>query len=129
MAFIRVKNIKGNQYGYLVKSVWNDKLKRSEQTTLRFLGKEFSLDDIPKEYRSPAIKKYFARLATDGFPPQKVPKNHNSHVLVYVKVRARERKSQALRERRLSQRQTQMEHEFGMSRETFNENFGWRASL
>ena len=128
MAFIRIKTVKGNKYGYLVKSVWNDKKNRSEQVTLKFLGANFSLKDIPKEYHSPGIKKYFSRLATDGFPPKK--NNYaDQHVKLWRTVRAREAKSQALRERQLNKRQAKMEAAFGMSKEAFLKTYSWRASL
>lgn len=128
MAFIRTKTVKGYKYGYLVKSGWNDKKKRSEQVTLKFLGTNFSLQDIPKEYHSPSIKKYFARLATGGFRPRK-NKDNDSHVKLWRSIRAREAKSQSLRERQLLKRQIKMEERFGMSKEAFLKTYSWRPSL
>lgn len=52
MVYIRTKKIKGIQYAYLVKSVWDSKASTSRQQTLAYLGKAsgVSVDSIPKQY-------------------------------------------------------------------------------
>ena len=53
MVFIRSKIVKGESYSYLVKSNWDKKRKRSEQETIKYLGRtsNITLNDIPSEYR------------------------------------------------------------------------------
>jgi len=53
MVYIRAKKVKGDQYLYLVKSVWDSKKRTSKQEIVKYLGKasEVIKDDIPVEYR------------------------------------------------------------------------------
>ncbi len=53
MVYIRTKKVKGVQYLYLVKSVWDPKNKTSKQEIVKYLGKAADVvkDDIPVEYR------------------------------------------------------------------------------
>ena len=53
MVYIRAKKVKGEQYLYLVKSVWDSKKSTSKQEIVKYLGKasEVIKDDIPVEYR------------------------------------------------------------------------------
>ena len=61
MVYIRKKQVKGTDYLYLVKSVWNKKKKTSKQETIKYLGQAslVSRDDIPTEYRdNPKVISY-----------------------------------------------------------------------
>ena len=53
MVYIRAKKVKGEQYLYLVKSVWDSKKNTSKQEIVKYLGKasEVIKNDIPPEYR------------------------------------------------------------------------------
>ena len=53
MVYIRAKKVKGEQYLYLVKSVWDSKKSTSRQEIIKYLGKASQVikDDIPVEYR------------------------------------------------------------------------------
>ena len=53
MVYIRAKKVKGDQYLYLVKSVWDSKKNTSKQEIIKYLGKasEVIKDDIPIDYR------------------------------------------------------------------------------
>ena len=53
MVYIRAKKVKGDQYLYLVKSVWDSKKSTSKQEIVKYLGKASNVikDDIPVEYR------------------------------------------------------------------------------
>ncbi len=53
MVYIRVKNVKSDQYLYLVKSVWDTKKKTSKQEIIKYLGKasEVTEEDIPVDYK------------------------------------------------------------------------------
>lgn len=53
MVYIRSKKVKGEQYLYLVKSVWDSKRSTSKQEIVKYLGKASDVikDDIPPEYR------------------------------------------------------------------------------
>ena len=53
MVYIRTKKVKGVQYLYLVKSIWDSKNKTSKQEIVKYLGKASDVikDDIPVEYR------------------------------------------------------------------------------
>ena len=49
MVDLRKKKVKGMDYLYLVRSVWNRKKKTSRQVTVKYLGESTSVtrDDIP----------------------------------------------------------------------------------
>ena len=53
MVYLRKKKVKGMDYIYLVKSVWNREKKTSRQVTVKYLGESTSVtrDDIPIEFR------------------------------------------------------------------------------
>ena len=53
MVYLRKKKVKGVDYLYLVKSVWDKKRKTSRQITIKYLGESKSVtrDDIPIEFR------------------------------------------------------------------------------
>ena len=53
MVYLRKKKVKGVDYLYLVKSVWDKKRKSSRQITIKYLGESKSVtrDDIPIEFR------------------------------------------------------------------------------
>lgn len=53
MVYIRAKKVKGDQYLYLVKSVWDSKKSTSKQEIVKYLGKSDKVvkDDIPADYR------------------------------------------------------------------------------
>jgi MerR family transcriptional regulator, light-induced transcriptional regulator len=54
LVYIRSKSVKGIEYAYLVKSVWNSKKNSSRQKTIKYLGRASSIttDDIPEDYRN-----------------------------------------------------------------------------
>ena len=53
MVYIRKKKVKGMDYLYLVKSIWDKERKTSKQITIKYLGESKSVtrDDIPIEFR------------------------------------------------------------------------------
>ena len=53
MVYLRKKKVKGLDYLYLVRSIWNKEKKTSRQVTVKYLGESNSVtrDDIPEEYR------------------------------------------------------------------------------
>ena len=53
MVYLRKKKVKGMDYLYLVKSVWNREKKTSRQITVKYLGESTNVtrDDIPIEFR------------------------------------------------------------------------------
>ena len=53
MVYLRKKKVKGMDYLYLVKSIWNKEKKTSRQITVKYLGESTSVtrDDIPIEFR------------------------------------------------------------------------------
>ena len=57
MVYLRKKKVKGVDYLYLVKSVWDKKRKTSRQITIKYLGESKSVtrDDIPIEFRDDPI--------------------------------------------------------------------------
>ena len=56
MVYIRSKTVKGIDYLYLVKSVWDPKRKTSKQQTIKYLGEASTVtkDDIPTQFRENA---------------------------------------------------------------------------
>lgn len=52
--YVRAKKIKGEQYLYLVKSVWDKKKNTSRQEIVKYLGKasEVVKEDVPPDYRN-----------------------------------------------------------------------------
>ena len=68
MVYIRNKRVKGTQYAYLVKSVWDKEKKISKQETIKYLGRtnKISLSNIPVEFRNhPNVKKFIGREYTE----------------------------------------------------------------
>jgi len=63
VVYIRAKKIKGDQYLYLVKSVWDKQKNTSKQEIVKYLGKTSDVvrDDIPPDYRDdPKIISFLA---------------------------------------------------------------------
>ena len=54
MVYIRSKKVKGDQYLYLVKSVWDSEKSTSRQEIIKYLGKaaDVTTQDIPIEYQN-----------------------------------------------------------------------------
>lgn len=54
MVYIRTKKIKGEDYLYLVRSIWDAKKASSRQEIIKYLGnaQALTLQDIPSDYRS-----------------------------------------------------------------------------
>lgn len=69
MVFLRKKKVKGYEYLYLVKSVWDVEKRTSRQKTIKYLGEVSTVtkNDIPKEYRDNA--------RINSFLLQNMPKN------------------------------------------------------
>ena len=64
MVYIRNKRVKGMNYSYLVRSVWDKEKKASKQETIKYLGRKekITIDDIPKDYADDKnILKFFAK--------------------------------------------------------------------
>ena len=64
MVYIRSKTVKGIEYLYLVKSIWDPKRKTSRQETIKYLGEISSVtkDDIPNEFQNdPKIDSYLIK--------------------------------------------------------------------
>ena len=64
MVHIRNKQVKGINYSYLVRSVWDKDKKASKQETIKYLGRteKITLVDIPKDYvEDKNILKFFAK--------------------------------------------------------------------
>ena len=76
MVYIRAKKVKGDEYLYLVKSVWDSKKSTSKQKIIKYLGKasEVIKDDIPVDYReSPKILSVLA-----SYNPQDIKKREEA---------------------------------------------------
>ena len=68
MVYIRSKKVKGIEYAYLVKSVWNKRKNTSNQQTIKYLGKasDIKIYDIPKEYNNdPKILAFISSYSKD----------------------------------------------------------------
>ena len=54
MVYIRSKTVKGIDYLYLVKSIWDAKRKTSKQVTIKYLGEASGVtkNDIPSEFQN-----------------------------------------------------------------------------
>jgi len=46
MVYIRSKKVKGIDYAYLVKSVWNKRKNTSNQQTIKYLGKASDIKNL-----------------------------------------------------------------------------------
>ena len=63
LVYIRTKKVKGENYLYLVKSVWDSKRNTSRQEIVKYLGNAQTVtpDDIPPDYRNnPKITSFLA---------------------------------------------------------------------
>lgn len=65
LVYIRIKKIKGENYLYLVRSVWDPKKRSSRQEIIKYLGNAQTVtpEDIPIEYRE--IPKIISFLSTN----------------------------------------------------------------
>ena len=64
MVYIRSKNVKGIEYLYLVKSVWDKNRKTSRQETIKYLGEASTVtkDSIPNQFQDdPKINSYLVK--------------------------------------------------------------------
>ncbi len=62
MVYLRTKTVKGEQYLYLVRSVWDANRSSSRQEIIKYLGKasDVTKSDIPKQHRSvPRVVSFF----------------------------------------------------------------------
>lgn len=69
MAYIRVKKVKGREYLYLVKSIWDGERKTSRQAIIKYLGSAARVkpEDIPEEYRGGAeVARFLESRRQDG---------------------------------------------------------------
>ncbi len=67
MVYIRRKKVKGIDYAYLVKSIWDHTNKTSKQEIVKYLGKASRLtqEKLPIEYRNdPSIVSFITRYST-----------------------------------------------------------------
>ena len=68
MVYLRKKKVKGTDYLYLVRSVWDKQKKTSKQVTVKYLGESTSVtrDDIPTEFRNdPKINSFLLQNASN----------------------------------------------------------------
>jgi cobalamin-dependent methionine synthase I len=64
LVYIRSKKVKGIEYAYLVRSIWDQTNRTSKQETVKYLGKVTSITEqmIPIEYRSnPSVISFITR--------------------------------------------------------------------
>tara|TARA_B100000949_G_scaffold92824_1_gene82849 strand:+ start:103 stop:957 length:855 start_codon:yes stop_codon:yes gene_type:complete len=64
MVYIRNKQVKGKNYAYLVRSVWDKDKKSTSQQTIKYLGRssKVTIDDIPVRFRNnPNVIKFIVR--------------------------------------------------------------------
>ena len=64
MVYIRSKNVKGIDYLYLVKSIWDKSRKTSRQETIKYLGEASTVtkDSIPNQFQAdPKINSYLVK--------------------------------------------------------------------
>ena len=64
MVYIRNKQVKGKNYAYLVRSVWDKDKKSTSQQTIKYLGRssKVTIDDIPVRFRNnPNVIKFLVR--------------------------------------------------------------------
>jgi MerR family transcriptional regulator, light-induced transcriptional regulator len=67
MVYIRNKKVKGINYAYLVRSIWNKNTNTSRQETIKYLGKisAITINDIPLEYQNdPRILAFLSSYAS-----------------------------------------------------------------
>lgn len=83
MVYIRTKTVKGIDYLYLVKSIWDANRKTSRQETVKYLGEASSVtkDDIPNEFQNnPKINSYLIK---------KLPANSKKRIELEKKLQAK----------------------------------------
>ena len=64
MVYIRNKQVKGKNYAYLVRSVWDKDKKSTSQQTIKYLGRssKVTIDDIPVRFKNnPNVIKFLVR--------------------------------------------------------------------
>ena len=66
MVYVRRKKVKGIDYAYIVRSVWDQTNRTSKQETIKYLGKASLIteDMIPVEYRNePSVISFITRYS------------------------------------------------------------------
>jgi len=89
LVFIRTKNIKGHQYAYLVKNIWNEDSKKVQQVTIKYLGNvsKLKIEHIPKEYESnPYVKEFLDTYYNKGKEDGKFDDSIKEKVFKYLSV-------------------------------------------
>jgi len=80
VVYIRTKTVKGIDYLYLVKSIWDANRKTSRQETVKYLGEASTVtkDDIPNEFQNnPKINSYLIK---------KLPANSKKRIELEKKI-------------------------------------------
>lgn len=110
--YIRFKRIGFYRYGYLVGSKWNSKRRQSYQITIKYLGKNFTIDDIPTEYRSEAVMRFFSNPNRTDLPFQ------DAHVALYLR-HTKHWNLKKIKERKIAVKKQKMLRDLGLTEEQY----------
>jgi len=120
--YIRFKRIGFYRYGYLVGSRWNSKRRQSYQITIKYLGKNFTIDDIPTEYRSEAVIRFFSNPNRTDLPFQ------DSHVMLFLR-HTRHWNKKKVKERKIAVKKQRMLQDLGLTAEQYKETIqSWKVA-
>lgn len=89
MVFIRTKNVKGHQYAYLVKNIWNEDSKKVKQVTIKYLGNvsKLKITHIPKEYENnPYVRSFLSMYCDSTSKDANIEENINEKFFNHLKL-------------------------------------------
>ena len=125
--YVRIKNVKGFSYAYLVESRWNKEKKQSHQVVIKYLGKfeNLKLDNLTSEELAVVSKYMNAKLKVHG--------NMDSHIRKYQQVMNKYHnkmiKQKLGEQRKIKKVQEKVLSDLKMDKRQFSDRFGWKNTL
>ena len=125
--YVRIKNVKGFSYAYLVESRWNKEKKQSHQVVIKYLGKfeNLKLDNLTSEELAVVSKYMNTKL--------KVRRNMDSHIRKYQQVMNKYHnkmiKQKLVEQRKIKKVQEKVLSDLKMDKRQFSDRFGWKNTL
>ena len=125
--YVRIKNVKGFSYAYLVESRWNKEKKQSHQVVIKYLGKfeNLKLDNLTSEELAVVSKYMNTKL--------KVRRNMDSHIRKYQQVMNKYHnkmiKQKLGEQRKIKKVQEKVLSDLKMDKRQFSDRFGWKNTL
>ena len=125
--YVRIKNVKGFSYAYLVESRWNKEKKQSHQVVIKYLGRfeNLKLDNLTSEELAVVGKYMNTKLQVNG--------NMDSHIRKYQQLTNKNKnkmiKRKLVEQRKIEKVQEKVLSDLKMDKRQFSDRFGWKNTL